>query len=170
MSGCLECGRGKSCPSHCFKCEFGRGTYRTRNMYICYSCNIKDIHNRLYYPEAIKQGDCLVFSGHRDNKGYGRLSVNGIGTLAHRVAWFLVYNQWPLFDLNHKCENTGCIKVSHLEDVTKYEHNQFTFRRYSNRKCPRGHNKTFYPSKGKYGQWDCRTCNADRMAKRGDWK
>lgn len=33
--------------------------------------------------------------------GYIRVSICGVPTLAHRVAWFLVYGEWPTSQIDH---------------------------------------------------------------------
>jgi len=99
--------------------------------------------------------DCLVWTAARHPKGYGRFAFQGKNHLAHRVAWFLEHGEWPSLDLDHLCENTGCVNVEHLEDVTNAENMR---RRYDNlTSCKRGH-----PVSEMSQQKRQRVCNACR--------
>lgn len=115
-----------------------------------------------FYAKVELQGDCLVWTGSKRKDGYGTFSFMGVSHLAHRVAWFLIYGDWPQADeLNHRCENPSCVRVFHLEALTFSEHQEFTHR-HTRYVCPKGHAKVYYESKKK---WDCRQCNTDRMRK-----
>lgn len=65
------------------------------------------------------QGECLVFTGHRNWKGYGEIRSgpdNGFRKLmAHRAAWEL--NSGPIPEglvVMHTCDNPPCCNPSHL--------------------------------------------------------
>lgn len=51
-------------------------------------------------------------------RGYGAFWFGGHHVGAHRVAWFLEYGEWPKQPIDHLCRNRGCVRVSHLEEVT----------------------------------------------------
>ena len=58
---------------------------------------------------------CWFFTGTRNNKGYGRIKINGVATSAHRVSFELhkgpiTNNLWVL----HTCDNPSCINPDHL--------------------------------------------------------
>lgn len=66
---------------------------------------------------------CWVWQLYRDKNGYGRLSVNEVGTsLAHVVYWVRANGPTPdQRELDHLCRNTGCVRPEHLEPVTHAE-------------------------------------------------
>lgn len=72
----------------------------------------------------VGEGDCLVFTGARDVKGYGRIGFKGRVVLAHRLAWEMVNG--PIPDglvVMHICDNPPCCYVDHLSLGTVGENN-----------------------------------------------
>lgn len=75
-----------------------------------------------------QEGDCIVFTGCCNDKGYGVIGIQGFEpsdnpttkkkALAHRVAWRLKYGVWPTGILRHTCDNPPCVKIKHLRDGT----------------------------------------------------
>lgn len=62
-----------------------------------------------------EEGNCLVFVGSRTAQGYGRLTVGGKLTGAHRIAWQLVHGPIPAgLNVLHRCDNPACVYVDHL--------------------------------------------------------
>ncbi|MDE2021237.1 MAG: HNH endonuclease [Patescibacteria group bacterium] len=65
-------------------------------------------------------GECLIFMGTRNCRGYGFVDVmtNGIRTpiLTHRLAWALAHGEDPPDDLMicHRCNNPRCCNPDHL--------------------------------------------------------
>ncbi len=59
-----------------------------------------------------KLGRCWVWV--KTGSRYGSIHVNGKGERAHRVAWFLETGKWPTSNVLHKCDNSLCVRVSHL--------------------------------------------------------
>lgn len=143
----------------CHSC--GQELPRRTKLCHCWLEERRRLEDRFYEKTELIDG-CLLWTGAKDKNGYGRFNYNGENIPAYRLAWFFMFEEWP-FQLNHKCENPPCIRTFHLENVTNKEHADFTFRQYAHHKCPKGHDKVFYPSKGKYGRWDCRICNINRM-------
>lgn len=64
-----------------------------------------------------RAGDCMLWTGHRDKSGYGRLSAVFAPNInfAHRMSWFLANGP---FDLDvrvlHRCDTPPCINPNHL--------------------------------------------------------
>lgn len=63
--------------------------------------------------------------------GYNRIKIhkdgNTIYLLGHRVAWFLTYRAWPIFELDHKDGNGLNNRIDNLREVTSQE-NKFNTR------------------------------------------
>jgi len=77
--------------------------------------------NRLSLSEKLltktqPQGECLVWTGQRDPRGYGFLRLEGRLQRAHRLAYALHHGEIPTGAvIRHKCDNPACIKLAHLE-------------------------------------------------------
>lgn len=60
-------------------------------------------------------GECVVWTGHLDEGGYARLTVEGAKVYAHRWVWERVNG--PVSrgtDVDHTCHNRACVKIEHL--------------------------------------------------------
>ena len=86
---------------------------------------------------------CWLWMGHRNQGGYGQVSVNRHMRQAHRVAYELSVGPIPEgLTLDHLCRVRHCVNPSHLEPVTELEN----IRRgtvgenmRSKTHCPQGH-------------------------------
>lgn len=112
--------------------------------------------------EVAPNGICIVFTGHRNSKGYGELPSRNSGRsrFAHRVAYELLIGPIPDgLQIDHLCRNTSCVNVDHLEPVTPAENK----RRAKRERCPKGHGYTgenTYVAKD--GSRSCRTCHREQ--------
>ncbi len=105
---------------------------------------------------------CVLWTGAKDKKGYGRAGRR----LAHIAAYEREYGPVPEgFELDHVCRRRNCVALHHLEPVT--HNNNLLRRKWSHRtrlaKCPRGHD---YKTNGVVtpeGGIVCRTCNKEAM-------
>ncbi|MFT4295614.1 MAG: HNH endonuclease signature motif containing protein [Micropruina sp.] len=66
-----------------------------------------------FWDQVDRSGDCWLWTGRRDENGYGRIGHRRVG--AHRVAWALSHggdlpDQWVL----HRCDNPPCVRPDHL--------------------------------------------------------
>jgi len=63
--------------------------------------------------------------------GYRAISINNVQYLAHRLAWFYVYGEFPSFILDHKDGNRDNNSISNLREASCKMNNH-------NRKNPKG--------------------------------
>jgi len=63
------------------------------------------------------QGECLVYTGCRNPKGYGRVSNGQGGILVHRAIWEH-HNGPTLNRVLHECDNPPCVRIEHLWEGT----------------------------------------------------
>jgi hypothetical protein len=61
-----------------------------------------------------KSEGCWLWIGHRDPNGYGRLNVQGVPMLAHRLSWTLHNGDVGDAYVLHKCDNPQCVSPWHL--------------------------------------------------------
>lgn len=65
---------------------------------------------------------CWEWQREKNNKGYGRLRINGKKVSSHRHYYELHAGPIPDgLELDHKCRNRGCCNPEHLEIVTHKE-------------------------------------------------
>jgi hypothetical protein len=58
---------------------------------------------------------CILWTGHLNNMGYGRLSVNGRMEYAHRVAYAIHGHVIPEGkNVLHRCDTPSCINHEHM--------------------------------------------------------
>lgn len=61
-------------------------------------------------------GDCIIWTGVKQSRGYGRITISGERFLAHRIAYERKHGYVPEhLDVHHKCGNKLCINTDHLE-------------------------------------------------------
>lgn len=77
--------------------------------------------------------------------GYWRLHMKGVTYLAHRLAWFYVYEEWPKFEIDHINGNRLDNRIANLRDVPMDQ----------NRQNQRKHHKT--NKSGYFGVHFCKT-------------
>lgn len=64
---------------------------------------------------VIKCDGCWDWSGSKDVNGYGRLNINSVPALAHRVSWAVHNGPIPEGKhVLHKCDNPSCSNPDHL--------------------------------------------------------
>ena len=70
-----------------------------------------------------REGDCVVWTGHKNSKGYGRVQVGGNRLrVVHHLAWEQVHGPVPEgMEIDHVCFNRACVNVDHLRVVTRSE-------------------------------------------------
>lgn len=103
-------------------------------------------------------------------QGYGKLQVNGVTLLAHRVAWEEEYGPIPKgMCVLHHCDNPPCVNTEHLFLGTYLDNNRDMWakgrwRSGNNIKthCPRGHEYNEANTRHYEGKRFCRVCDRER--------
>lgn len=104
---------------------------------------------------------CWEWQGSRLPTGYGRISVNGVHTYTHRVAWEELRGPIPEGHfIDHLCENKPCCNPDHLEPVEPVVNTRRASSKISH--CPSGHpydetNTRTEPN----GSRHCRACSRE---------
>lgn len=72
-----------------------------------------------FWSKVDKSGDCWLWLGGVDRKGYGRFSLGGRLTTAHRLAYESLLAPVPTaLTLDHLCRRPSCVRPEHLEVVS----------------------------------------------------
>jgi len=73
-----------------------------------------------------KTGDCWIWTGTRNAKGYGQININHKMVGAHRVAYELAYG--PIHNGlqidHHRCYNHACVNPAHLRACTNKQNQE----------------------------------------------
>lgn len=113
---------------------------------------------------------CWEWVRYRNNFGYGVTFYQGTNRLAHRVSYMLHVGPIPPgLEIDHICNNRGCVNPAHLRLVTHRENvlrgNTIAARMASKNACKHGHAYSRENTRlTKEGIRQCRTC--DRNLKR----
>lgn len=87
---------------------------------------------------TVREGDCQIWQGAANNKGYGSVRHNGASHLAHRVIFTEMVG--PIEEgmtVDHLCCNKLCQNVFHMELVTRAENSRRKNERQTH--CVAGH-------------------------------
>ena len=70
---------------------------------------------RHFWSRVVASGDCWLWTGGSDGRGYGQIRRSGRGISVHRLAYALLIGPIPggLCVLHH-CDNTLCVRPAHL--------------------------------------------------------
>ncbi len=72
-------------------------------------------------PGFGRDGSCWIFTGHKDEDGYGRLSIEGHRQFAHRYVFFLTHGHYPEPIGRHTCDNPPCCRPEHIIEGTSQD-------------------------------------------------
>lgn len=78
-----------------------------------------------FWSKVDQSGDCWLWTGSKDKKGYGFLKVSGRTPRAHRVSFTIAFGPIPkgvLID-HYKCYNPSCVRPAHLRAATYQQNN-----------------------------------------------
>lgn len=68
---------------------------------------------RLTSLRAVETDACIEWTGGLTGKGYGRFTLDGVQTRAHRVSYLWTHGTMPDV-VRHTCDNPPCINPRHL--------------------------------------------------------
>ena len=72
------------------------------------------------------QGECLLWTGSKNEDGYGRIYYNGSPVGVHRYAWETANGPIPNgMEVNHKCWTPNCVNAKHLELATRRQNTAY---------------------------------------------
>jgi hypothetical protein len=82
-----------------------------------------------FWAKVTKGGDCWIWNGTKDGKGYGRLHLSGPAgrrtVKAHRLAYELHKGPIPSgLEILHACDNPSCVNPAHLSVGTRADNMQ----------------------------------------------
>jgi hypothetical protein len=129
-----------------------------------------------FWKNVNKTDYCWEWTGSTFKGGYGHFWLDGKHVGAHKQAYLWEYGEIPEgFDVDHfECDNTSCVRPSHLKAVTHAKNVQRGMNRADKSKwkpqpnslkthCPKNHE---YTEENTYnhpnGSRVCRTCKRER--------
>lgn len=113
-------------------------------------------------------GECDEWTGYKNDKGYGKLTIDYRQVYAHRLVVMQEFGHLtPDQVVMHLCDNPGCVNLAHLRVGTQQDNLQDAAAKKrwpKQNNCKRGHaltpdNVYVYPD-GRRRR--CRTCLKDR--------
>lgn len=103
------------------------GQPKWKNAKTCRSCRWTETPDERFLRQVDRSGDCWLWLGGRDAKGYGRwLAPEGGHERVHRHAYAMWVGEIPAgHHVHHKCETPHCVRPEHLQAVPASHHATF---------------------------------------------
>lgn len=81
--------------------------------------NSEEYISSRFWPKVDKSGSCWIWTGAKNDSGYGTFSVRGKVKMAHRVSYTWACGSIPRGMLiDHTCHNQACVHPAHLRLAT----------------------------------------------------
>lgn len=90
--------------------------------------SLEELHHALDYDQntgifkwrfSIRRVDAGGIAGHQMPDGYWRIGFRKRYFLAHRLAWFYVYGEWPKGEIDHINRQRADNRISNLREATR---------------------------------------------------
>lgn len=83
-----------------------------------------------FWSNVDKSGECWIWTGNRDDGGYGRLGFNYKQYKAHRLSYDMEYGGLaPGMVICHHCDNPSCVRPTHLFKGTQADNMRDRYRK-----------------------------------------
>jgi hypothetical protein len=134
--------------------------------------NIPEKQKKRMFEKIINNGSCWIWTGAKNNHGYGQIGIKNYGktktVYVHRLLYTAFFGKIDgKFELDHLCRVPACVNPNHLEPVTHRENTMrgFGVASFHAKKivCLRGHK---FDRVNNRGNRVCGICKNDLMKKR----
>lgn len=105
-------------------------------MLLSYSMCTEQITTRVekrFWKKGRKTSSCWIWTGAKNNHGYGRFWNGSDVVLAHRHSWSICFGRPPVNHILHQCDTPACVRPSHLREGTQSDNLRDMY--FRNRHC-----------------------------------
>jgi len=97
---------------------------RHSSIYVRYHHGIINTLKNRFYAKVLlpNESGCMIWTGGKNEKGYGLIHLNKKMNKAHRIAYLIYYGYLPHdMEVMHSCDNPICVCPDHLSLGTHKE-------------------------------------------------
>lgn len=77
-----------------------------------------------FWAKVDQSGECWIWTGYKDSRGYGQVRRNGQTMYAHRYALALSGVILGGRSVDHACHNPSCVRPEHLRCATNKQNSE----------------------------------------------